>query len=166
MMRRSRKERSMRLGHSLAAVARFARPEKFEDFRRHIDPEWIEEALTATGTASLRRRRLPAEQVIWLVLGMGLFRNRPITEVVAKLDLALPKAGSTTVVPSAIPQARERLGEEPLEWLFSRCRKKWAHESGDRNRWRRLETYAMDGANLRRPQSLENRATLGGPHQA
>ncbi len=114
----------MRLEKSLAAVASFARPEKFEDFRRHIDPEWVEEALAATGTASLRRRRLPAEQVIWLVLGMGLFRNRPITEVVAKLDLALPKAGSTTVVPSAIPQARERLGEEPMEWLFSRCAKK------------------------------------------
>src|SRR5260370_8414478 len=156
MMRRSRKERSMRLDHSLAAVASFARPEKFEDFRRHIDPEWIEEALTATGTASLRRRRLPAEQVIWLVLGMGLFRNRPITEVVAKLDLALPKAGSTTEVPSAIPQARERLGQEPMEWLFSRSAKKWAHESADRHRSRGLALYLIDPPTHRLPHSLDN----------
>src|SRR5258707_2673416 len=164
MMRRSRKERSMRLDHSLAAVASFARPEKFEDFRRHIDPEWIEEALTATGTASLRRRRLPAEQVIWLVLGMGLFRNR--TGLAGKVDLVLLKAGSTTVVPSAIAQARERLGEEPMEWLFSRCAKKWAHESADRHRWRGLALYAMDGSKLRVPDSLENRAHFGGHHNA
>lgn len=156
----------MRLEQSLVAVASFPRPKKFEDFRRHIDPEWIEEALAATGTASLRRRRLPAEQVIWLVLGMGLFRNRPITEVVAKLDLALPKAGSTTVVPSAIPQARERLGEEPMEWLFSRCAKKWAHESADRHRWRGLALYAVDGSKLRVPDSLENRSHFGGHHNS
>jgi hypothetical protein len=156
----------MLLDKSLAAVASFARPEKFEDFRRHIDPQWIEEALAATGTASLRRRRLPAEQVIWLVLGMGLFRNRPITDVVAKLDLALPKAGSTTVVPSAIPQARERLGEEPMDWLFLKCAKKWAHESADRHRWRGLALYAVDGSKLRVPDSLENRTHFGGHHNA
>ena len=43
----------------------------------------------ATGTATVRRRRLPAEQVVWLVLGMGIYRNKPITEIVAELDLAL-----------------------------------------------------------------------------
>src|ERR1700737_5003361 len=102
----------MRVDESLVATAALASPEKFEDFRKHIDPKWIEEALAATGTASLRRRRLPAEQVIWLVLGIGLFRNRPIADVVAKLDLALPKPGSPTVGPSATPQARERPGGE------------------------------------------------------
>jgi hypothetical protein len=156
----------MHLEKSLAVTAAFARPEKFEDFRRHIDPEWIEEALAATGTASLRRRRLPAEQVVWLVLGMGLFRNRPISEVVAKLDLALPKPGSATVVPSAIPQARERLGEEPMEWLFSRCARKWAHESADRHRWRGLALYAVDGSKMRVPDTTENRAHFGGHRNA
>ena len=43
--------------------------DSLESFRDHLDPRWIEEALTATGTATLRRRRLPAEQVVWLVLG-------------------------------------------------------------------------------------------------
>jgi hypothetical protein len=37
MMWRSRKERSMHLEKSLAVTAAFARPEKFEDFRRDID---------------------------------------------------------------------------------------------------------------------------------
>jgi Insertion element 4 transposase N-terminal len=39
-----------------------------------IDPAWVDAALAATGTATLRKRRLPAEQVIWLVLGMALSR--------------------------------------------------------------------------------------------
>jgi len=33
----------------------------------HLPIEWIEEALASTGTASIRKRRLPAEQVVWLV---------------------------------------------------------------------------------------------------
>ena len=59
-------------------------------FRSSIDPDWIDEALAATGTATIRKRRLPAEQVIWLVLGMGMMRDKPLTEIVAEMDLALP----------------------------------------------------------------------------
>ena len=33
---------------------------------------------------------LPMEQVIWLVVGLALLRDRPIQEVVDKLELALP----------------------------------------------------------------------------
>ena len=34
--------------------------------------------------------RLPAEQVVWLVIGMALYRNDPIERVVEKLDLVIP----------------------------------------------------------------------------
>ena len=57
----------MRLHDSLEAIAEVG-PETFEDLRRNIDPEWILQALEATGTASVRNRRLPAEQVVWLVI--------------------------------------------------------------------------------------------------
>lgn len=118
----------MRFQEALSEVAAVT-PEGFDDVRRHIDPRWVEEALAATGTATMRRRRLPAEQVVWLVIAMALFRNRSIAEVVDKLDLALP-GRSSTVAPSAIPQARSRLGAEPLEWLFARCAQEWAPCSG------------------------------------
>jgi hypothetical protein len=75
-------------------------------------------ALTLTGTATVRRRRLPAEQVLWLVVGMALFRNLSIDEVVRELELALP-SDDGEVVPSAIAQARERLGPDPVQWLSS-----------------------------------------------
>jgi hypothetical protein len=102
------------LDAALVGVATFAHPDSVDRFRRDLDPQWIEDALTATGTATLRRRRLPAEQVVWLVLGMALFRDRSILEVVSKLEsrLAWP-ARAEPPAPSAVSQARTRLGPEP-----------------------------------------------------
>ena len=65
----------MRLGASLELVSQCLLPSEFQTFRGAIEPEWIEEALAATGTASVRRRRLPAAMVVWLVIGMALMRN-------------------------------------------------------------------------------------------
>lgn len=134
----------------------------FERIQASIDPDRIDEALQATGTATLRRRRLPAEQVIWLVLGMALYRNRPIDEIVAKLDLALPGRRGPTAAPSAVAQARRRLGEEPMRWLFERRSETWAHESARRFAWRGLALYAVDGTTARVPHSPENRKYFGG----
>ena len=134
---------------------------KFQDLRRNLDREWVEQALQATGTATIRRRRLPAEQVVWLVIGMALFRNRSIHDIVAKLDLVLP-GPSPTVVPSAVADARARLGSEPMEWLFTRCADAWAHASARRLAWRGLALYGVDGSTLRVPDSDENRVTFGG----
>jgi len=126
----------MRLWESLGAVAEVGHPDALDSVRGAIDPAWIEEALAATGTATLRRRRLPAEQVIWLVLGMALYRDRSIVEVCAKLDLALPARSPApsglTVSCGAIPPARYRVGPEPLEWLFGRTASEWAAASAER----------------------------------
>jgi hypothetical protein len=113
----------------------------------------------------LRRRRLPAEQVIWLVLGMALMRNRPIADVAARLDLVLPKAnGDGDVAPSALVQARSRLGEEPMAWLFRHCSRRWAHASARAHAWRGLALYALDGTTLRVADSDVNRAHFGVPN--
>lgn len=133
----------------------------FDRLRESINPEWIEAALDATGTATLRRRRLPAEQVIWLVLGMAIYRQRPIDDLVAHLDLVLPGTGAPSMAKSAIAKARARLGDEPLKWLFERCSEKWAHESARRHAWRGLALYGVDGTTLRVPDSKENRAHFG-----
>ncbi len=118
------------LASALEETAEYPHPESLDRFRKSIDPAWIEEALAATGTATLRKRRLPAEQVIWLVLGMALLRDLPIANVVSKLDLALPKRnGDTDVAPSSVVQARNRIGEAPLRWLFKRCSRQWAEDS-------------------------------------
>jgi hypothetical protein len=152
-------ERRMRLEQALNVIAEVT-PEQFEDLRRNIDPEWIEQALHSTGTATIRHRRLPASQVVWLVISMALFRNRSITDVVSKLNLALP-GKSATVAPSAVAQARDRLGDEPMEWLFIRTADQWAHQSADKHRWRGLALYGLDGSTLRVADSEENGEHFG-----
>ena len=131
-------------------------------FVASLDPDWIEEALAATGTATIRRRRLPAEQVVWLVIGMCLFRNLSMRELVATLDLALPGSRGIRVAPSSIVQARERLGDEPLRWLFERTASTWAHASARKHDWRGLALYGADGTTVRVPDSSENREHFGG----
>lgn len=131
-------------------------------FVASLDPDWIDEALAATGTATVRRRRLPAEQVVWLVIGMCLFRDQSMRELVSMLDLALPGSRGIRVAPSSIVQARARLGDEPLRWLFQRTATAWAHTSARTHAWRGLALYGVDGTTLRVPDSKENRAYFGG----
>jgi len=133
----------------------------FARFCSSIDPEWIAKALSATGKASIRRRRLPAEQVIWLVLGMALFRDLSIEEVVRELALALPSANGVSVVPSAAIQARGRLGPDPLRWLFEHCASVWVSRNSERNTWRGLALYSVDGTTVHVPDSAENRQHFG-----
>jgi hypothetical protein len=150
----------MRLEQSLKQVADVT-PSSFEDVRRRIDPAWVQLALETTGKATIRKRRLPAIQVVWLVIAMALFRNKAIVEIVEKLGLALP--GPTPIVAnSAVSQARARLGAEPMAWLFQRSAEQWAHASADANRWRGLALYGVDGSTLRVADSTENRAYFGG----
>ena len=152
----------MRLEASFAVTAAAADIVEFQRLTDHLDAEWIVQALEATGTATVRHRRLPAEQVIWLVLGMALMRDEPIVEVAKRLDLALPSKRSRTVAPSAIPAARRRLGPEPIEWLFARSAAEWAQASAAARPWRGLALYGVDGTTLRVPDSATNRAAFGG----
>lgn len=152
----------MTLAAALTDTSDFAVPEQFDQLRQRLDPVWIEEALQLAGTATVRRRRLPAEQVIWLVIGMALYRNLPMQEIVDQLGLALPDERQTLVAKSAITQARQRLSDEPLAYLFATTAAEWATRSADADRWRGLSLYGMDGTTLRVADSDENRAAFGG----
>ena len=70
------------LDEALYAVGAGERPATFDRFAAAIDPEWIARALALSGTVSVRRRKLPVADVVWLVIGMGLFRDRPIAQIV------------------------------------------------------------------------------------
>ena len=51
--------------------------------------------------ATLRRRRLPLDMVIWSVIGMSIFRDMPMRDIVNKLDILLP-GNRPFVAPSAV----------------------------------------------------------------
>jgi hypothetical protein len=150
------------LQRALESLPGFVVPSDFGRFREHIDPALIEEALWATGTTTIRRRRLPAEQAIWLVIAMALMRGESIERVVAMLGLALPSSNGQMAAKSSIARARSRLGEEPLAYLFAVTADRWASESADRHRWRGLSLHGIDGTTLRVPDSPENWAAFGG----
>jgi hypothetical protein len=122
-----------------------------------IDPAWIEQALSATGKASIRRRKLPAEHAVWLVIGLALFRHMPLWQVVQEMALTLD--GQDLPVPSSSVQARQRLGAEPLAHLFGLLTDAWgrAHPVHAES----LRVLAVDGVVWSAPDSQDNRQALG-----
>ncbi len=91
-------------------------PASVSRFAASLPAEWIADALAATGTATVRRWKLPADQAVWLVLGVGLFADRSIYNVVDHSSLVIP--GLESLSSGAVTQARYRLGPKPMEWPF------------------------------------------------
>lgn len=143
------------LGHWLLDTDTFAAPESLSTFQKHLPLDWIHTALEQTDKASIRRRKLPAELVVWLVIAMGLFRDRSISDVVDKLDLQLTDKLGESVAPSAIPQARQRLTSEPLEALFNLTAKRWIEEEDSKDTWHGLRLYSVDGTQFRTADTPE-----------
>lgn len=123
--------------------------------------EWIEQVLHYTGRASIRKRRLPAEQVVWFVIGLALYRHKSVRQLVGELDLALPDLADRCVSDSAVTQARQRLGEEPLDRLFNMTAQHWRNEPAKESHFQHLRLFAMDGTSLRLADSPANRAHFG-----
>lgn len=120
-----------------------------------VDQRWIEQALAASGKASIRRRKLPAEHAVWLVIGLSLYRQLPMWQVVQQLSLSLD--GQELPAPSASVQARQRLGCEPLEQLFRLLTHAWSRPSATAS----LRVLAVDGVVWSAPDTPDNRAELG-----
>ncbi len=139
----------------------FAAPEDLSVFQKELPLEWIEQALAQTDKASIRRRKLPAELVVWLLVGIGLYRNRSISEVVAKLDLKLVDKLGETVAPSAIPQARQRLTDTPLQALFDISATHWLAREDKADTWHGLQLFSIDGTQLRCTDSPETAKEFG-----
>ncbi|KQV59385.1 MULTISPECIES: IS4 family transposase [unclassified Duganella] len=128
---------------------------------QHLPCEWVEQAVAYTGKASIRQRRLPAEQVVWLVVALALYRHQSISEVVDDLDLALPDAQVPFVSKSAVAQARQRLGAEPLRALFEISAKAWSEQDGKQYLFKGLSLFAMDGTTLKTADTPEHRKHFG-----
>lgn len=146
-------------------------PASFEALRSVLSIEWVREALERTGKATIRRRKLPNEAVVWLVIGMALFTNRSVESVVKHLGLAEeednePRRRSATgspVTSGGATRARNRVGAEPLEELFTLTAAKWEEELGDLDTWHGLKLRALDGTTLRLPDSAANEEVYGRP---
>lgn len=127
----------------------------------HLPYEWIEAALAEHGKASIRRRRLPAQQVMWLVIALALYRHRSVADVVAELDLALPDMTVPFVSDGAVTRARHRLGAGPLEWLCRASGRAWVSQHDEGYLFQGMTLLSIDGTTLRTPDSEANRKHFG-----
>ena len=131
-------------------------------FIEHLPTDWIQSALSLSTNATIRRRRLPGDMVLWLVMGMALFRHESISEVARRLNIcAAGLATDELLARSALTQARQRLGEEPIKWLFKQSAEVWGNERYPQDNWHSLQLFAIDGALFRTPDTPELREHFG-----
>lgn len=149
------------LSDELALTVDLPHPPDFARLGEHLPYEWVEAALTATDKASIRHRRLPAEQVVWLVIGLAIYRYKSVKEIVDSLDLAFFKPEEKCITSGATTQARQRLGPEPLKWLFETSAIRWIEQDQAKFLFNGLHLLAMDGTTLRLADSAANREHYG-----
>lgn len=143
------------LQNTLNETLQHAPSDALAQLAQFIDNEWIEQALAASGKASIRRRKLPAEHAIWLVIGLSLYRQLPMWQVVQQLSLSLD--GCKLPAPSVSVQARQRLGCDPLRQLFGLITQAWSRPGATAS----LRVLAVDGVVWAAPDTPDNRAVLG-----
>jgi hypothetical protein len=92
---------------------------------RVFPPALVDEVIEASGRTQLRHRALPARVMAYFAIGMGLYSDGSYEDVLSQLTDGLAWASGWREqyrLPgkSAIFQARERLGSQPLADLFTR----------------------------------------------
>lgn len=116
--------------------------------------------LSRTGRSSERRRRLPAESVVWLVVAMALFAADSIPKVWRRLH---PTRDRPEPTDSAFSQARRRLGVAPLRRLFHETARPMATHQTVGAFYRGWRLKGLDGTILDVPDTPENARTFGRP---
>lgn len=133
-------------------------PEQFHSLADILSPELLTDCLQTTGTVTLRKRRLPLEMMVWSVVGMALYRHMPMSQIVNQLDILLP-GKRPFVAPSAVVQARKRLGEAPVREVFEQTQALW-HAATPHPHWHGLRLLGVDGVVWRTADSPENAAAF------
>lgn len=133
-------------------------PERARSLSDLIPAEFIQQALTLTDTVTLRKRKLPLESMIWLVVGMSIFCNRPITEIVGLMDI-VDRNGTPFTARSSVIQRRKTLGEDAVRELFDITQRYW-NQQATHPRWHGLNLFAVDGVVWRTPDTPENNAAF------
>ena len=138
-----------------------------EALARHIGPEQIVEVLARTGSIEQRRRRLPSEAVVLLMVMMGLRADLDMaglwrqvcgawTQTLAALSAIKP------VAKSALSKARGRVGARPLRQLMLLTGR--TPTAGVY--YRQMRLLAMDGDSYKLCDTPANAAAFGRPTTA
>ncbi|KGJ95691.1 IS4 family transposase [Thalassotalea sp. ND16A] len=127
---------------------------EFQNLTDVLSQDLIEEGLRHHGIATIRKRKLPMEHMVWAVIGMALFRKFSMRQLVNQLDIILPN-GTPYVAPSALTRARKKLGSDVMATIFNRTQKHW-NEQAEHSAWHGLNLLGVDGVVWRAPDSKAN----------
>jgi len=117
-------------------------------------PEFIKQCAETAGVATIRKRRLPVEMAVWTVICMSFYREDPLWSIVSKLGLALP-GKKELVAPSAVVQARQRLGADAVKQVFEQNQQMW-NADANHPTWCVLSLLGVDGVIWHTPDTAEN----------
>lgn len=116
--------RALELTHNIAST-----PNAIEGLDSLLDPSLVEQAHEQAGVATLRKRRLPLEMMLWCVISMAFFRRMSAWDMVSRMNIMLP-GQRPLVATSAVVQARQRLGSEAVRHVFHLTQKSWHEAAG------------------------------------
>ncbi|SJN59980.1 hypothetical protein VR7878_03880 [Vibrio ruber DSM 16370] len=102
----------------------------------------------------MRKRRLPLETVLWSIIGMALYRQKSVWDIATQMDIMLPDK-KPLVAPSALVQARQRLGADAVKEVFKAVAQH-GYETNSFEQWAGLNLFAVDGVVWRAADTLEN----------
>jgi hypothetical protein len=130
----------------------------------------VEAVLTELNRAGTRRRKLPACETVYLIIGLGLMVSTGAKRVLRRLiDQVRDRQGvvdAPLASEAAIHKARRRIGYEPLELLFERTARPLALKR-TRGAWfRGRRVVTLDGSTLQVQDSPANVRAFGRPGTA
>ena len=122
-------------------------PGHLGELTRLVPFEMVDDVLAATARTQSRVRLLPARVVVYVLLAGCLFAELGYRQVWSKLTAGLQGLPIASPSGSALRQARQRLGPQPVRALFDLVRGPAATIAAQA-RWRGLLLTVVDGTTL------------------
>ncbi|WP_299011940.1 IS4 family transposase [uncultured Shewanella sp.] len=145
----------MELSKALDFIAQSS-PNNIETLCDILPLELIQKAFEQTDTVTFRKRKLPLESMVWLVIGMAIYNDKPLSQIINMLDI-VDRDKKAFVAPSAVIQRRQDLGVQAIESVFDLTQAHW-HKEAHHPQWNGLSLLAVDGVVWRTPDTPENNA--------
>ncbi len=147
----------MQLSQALDIINAHA-PQRIDSLHDLLPADLISQALAQTDTVTFRKRKLPLESMVWLLIGMAIYNDKSMADIVNTMDI-VNSVGKPFVAPSAVIQRRQSLREDAVRLLFEKTQAHW-HQQANHPLFCGLTLLGVDGVVWRTPDTPENSQTF------
>ena len=130
-----------------------------------VPPEMAQAAVDAEGVREKKRRALPSVLIVYLNLALWLFPDQGMRACLRELAAGMPQlveglAGWRNVASTSVSEARQRVGPGVMWRIFSQLA---GPMGGPGSRWRGRRVCAVDGTEVKVPDSEVSAGFFAGP---